>query len=89
MDYKIKIVQINMARTATANENLLENAQKEGIDVALLQEPYARYQRLAGLEIDPFRIILAPGIQQVGGYNVLHEAAIVVLNPAITVISRT
>jgi len=78
-EYKIKISQINMARTATANEDLLEYAQKERLDIALLQGPYVRYQILTGLEVDPFRIILAPGVQQAGGYNVLHGAAIVVL----------
>ncbi|KAF0728915.1 CCHC-type domain-containing protein [Aphis craccivora] len=77
-----------MARTATANEDLLEYALKEGIDIALLQEPYARYHKLAGFEVAPLRIILTPGVRQMGGYNVLHGAAIVIFNPALTVISR-
>jgi len=38
--HTIKIVQINTARTATANEDLLIYAQRERIDVALIQEPY-------------------------------------------------
>lgn len=87
--YKIKIAQINMARTATANEDLLEYALMEGIDIALLHEPYARYHKFAGLEVAPLRIILAPGVKQIGGNNILHGAAIVVFNPALTVLSRS
>lgn len=87
-DYIIKVAQINMARTSMANEDLLKFAQKEGIDIALLQEPYVRYGKVAGLEISPYRIILTPGTQQVGGHNILHGAAIIVFNPALTVMSR-
>jgi len=78
-----------MARTATANEDLLLYAQKEAIDIALLQEPYVRYSRLVGLEATPNRIILSPGVQRTGGKNLLHGAAIVVFNPALIVLSRT
>ncbi|CAI6377157.1 unnamed protein product [Macrosiphum euphorbiae] len=77
-----------MARTATANNDLLEYAQKEGLDLALLQEPYARYGRITGLETAPFRIIISPGTKQEGGHNILHGAAIVIFNPALTVLAR-
>ncbi|KAE9543565.1 hypothetical protein AGLY_002365 [Aphis glycines] len=87
-DNSITIVQVNMARTATANEDLLLYAQKERIDVALLQEPYVRYGRLVGLETSPIRIILSPGVQQKGGRNILHGAAIVIFNPTITALAR-
>jgi len=86
--HKLKVVQINLARTATANEDLLIYAQKENIDLALVQEPYVRYGRLVGLEVSPNRIILSPGVHQRGGTNVLHGAAIVVFNPALTVLAR-
>jgi len=86
--YTIRIVQINTARTATANEDLLRYAQKEKIDVALMQVPYVRRGRLVGLETSPIRIILSPGVQQRGAQNILHGAAIVVFIPALTVLSR-
>jgi hypothetical protein len=86
--HKIRIVQINTARTATANEDLLRYAQKEKIDVALMQEPYVRRGRLVGLETSPIRIILSPGVQQRGAQNILHGAAIIVFNPALNVLSR-
>jgi len=87
-EHKIKLVQVNMARTATANEDLLLYAQREKVDVALLQEPYVRYGRLVGLEATPIRIILAPGVRNRGGHNIFHGAAIVVFNPALTVLAR-
>ena len=86
--YTIRIAQINTARTATANEDLLLYAQRERIDVALMQEPYVRRGRLVGLEASPIRIILSPGVQQRGAQNILHGAAIVVFNPALTVLAR-
>jgi len=87
-NHTIKIVQINTARTATANEDLLIYAQREKIDIALMQEPYVRRGRLIGLEASPIRIILSPGVQQRGAKNILHGAAIVIFNPAITVLAR-
>lgn len=86
--HTIRIAQVNMARTATANEDLLLYAQTQKVDVALLQEPYIRYGRLVGLETSPIRIILAPGVRNRRGHNILHGAAIVVFNPALTVLAR-
>jgi len=40
------------------------------------------------LEATPIRIIVSPGVQQRGAHNILHGAAIVVLNPALTVLAR-
>jgi len=85
---EIRIAQVNMARTAIANEDLLYYAGENNIDLALIQEPYTRYGRLVGLEASPNRIILSPGIKQRGGNNILHGAAIVVFNPAISVLAR-
>lgn len=62
-DQSIKLVQVNMARAGTANEDLLLYVQKEKVDVALLQESYVRYGRLVGLEFIPIRIILSPRVQ--------------------------
>ncbi|KAE9523198.1 hypothetical protein AGLY_016431 [Aphis glycines] len=84
----LKIVQAIMARTATANEDLLLYAQREKVDVALLQEPYVRYGRLVGLEASLIRIILAPGFRNRRGHNIIHGATIVVFNPALAVLAR-
>jgi len=35
-----------------------------------------------------FRIILTPGVKKKGGNNVLHGAAIIIFNPALTVLAR-
>ena len=87
-EYNIIIAQINMARTAIANEDLLRYAQQESIDVALIQEPYTRYGSLVGLDVAPIRRILSPGVKQRGGHNILRGAAIVIFNPALTVLAR-
>jgi len=87
-NHKIRIAQVNTARTATANEDILRYAQREKIDVVLMQEPYVRRGRLVGLETSPIRIILSPGVQQRGAQSILHGAAIVVFNLALTVLAR-
>jgi hypothetical protein len=45
---KIKIIQVNMAKTATASEDLLTYARNEKVDITLIQEPYVRYGKLIG-----------------------------------------
>lgn len=41
-DGTLRIVQLNMDRSAAVNDQLLEIAKTRKLDVALLQEPYTR-----------------------------------------------
>lgn len=58
------------------------------MDIALLQEPYTRYDRLVGLEADPNRILLSKGERRPGAHSPVYGAAIVVFNPGIRVQAR-
>lgn len=50
-----------MGRTAAANDQLLLIAQENGIDIALVQEPYTNRSKLSGLEVHPYRCIVSSG----------------------------
>jgi len=43
------VLQINFHRSRTATDNLMELIEKEGIDVAFIQEPYTAHNRVAGI----------------------------------------
>jgi hypothetical protein len=45
----IKCHQINLQHSRTATDNLMELIEKEGIDVAFIQEPYTVHNRVAGI----------------------------------------
>ena len=45
----IKCYQINLQHSRTATDNLMELIEKEGIDVAFIQEPYTVHNRGAGI----------------------------------------
>lgn len=45
----IKCYQINLQHSRTAMDNLMELIEKEGIDVAFIQEPYIVYNRMVGI----------------------------------------
>ena len=45
----IKCYQISLQPSRTATDNLMELIEKEGIDVAFIQEPYIVYNRVAGI----------------------------------------
>jgi hypothetical protein len=38
-----------MQHSKTATDNLMELIEKEGIDVAFIQEPYTTHNRVAGI----------------------------------------
>jgi hypothetical protein len=45
----IKCYQINLQHSRTATDNLMELMEKEGIDVAFIQEPYILDNRVVGI----------------------------------------
>ena len=45
----IKCYQINLQHSKTGTENLMQLIEKEGIDVAFIQEPYTTHNRGAGI----------------------------------------
>jgi hypothetical protein len=45
----IKCYEINLQHSRTAADNLMELIEKEGIDVAFMQEPYTVHNRAAGI----------------------------------------
>jgi hypothetical protein len=45
----IKCYQINLQHSKTATDNLMELIEKEGKDVAFIQEPYTTHNRVAGI----------------------------------------
>lgn len=79
----LKIVQINMGRTATAIDLLLKYCLENKIDIALLQEPYTNRDRMIGFETKPLRSYLSkPTVRQGNNCNV-YGAAVIIFNPAI------
>jgi len=55
-DRKIKFVQINLARSLLASDDLFRFCLMNQIDVAMVQEPYSRRRVLTNLEYDGVRI---------------------------------
>jgi hypothetical protein len=45
----IKCHQINLQHSRTATDNVMELIEKEGIDVAFIQEPYTVHDRVVGI----------------------------------------
>jgi hypothetical protein len=45
----IKCYQINLQHSKTGTDNLMELIEKEGINVAFIQEPYTIHNRVAGI----------------------------------------
>jgi len=45
----IKCYRINLQHSRTATDNLMELIEKEGIDLAFIQEPYTVHNRVVGI----------------------------------------
>lgn len=84
----IKLLQLNMGRTSVVNDQLLSYVQTNGIDIALLQEPYTRRGKLVGLDARPLRCILSLGAYPAGSNQIQHGSCIVIFNPNLVVSAR-
>jgi hypothetical protein len=82
-EVKLKIAQINLARSMAASDDLYRYSLLHGIDIAIVQEPYTRGGKLVNLEYDSTRV--AKSIP-----NVQHGvwAAIIVFNPNLNIIAK-
>lgn len=77
----LRIFQINAARDATVNAELLAYCHDNNIDILLKQEPYTRNNILVGLECSPYRvIILRGGAITTGRQSITTWSAIMVIN---------
>lgn len=78
----LNIIQINMARSAAVNDQVLDYCLRNSIDIALLQEPYTNRGKLTGFEVQPMRCFLSKGSPRRGQPRYIdYGAAIVVFNP--------
>jgi hypothetical protein len=55
----IKCYQINLQHSRIATDNIMELIEKEGIDVAFIQEPYTVHNRVVGIT-KKYRIFTSP-----------------------------
>lgn len=81
---KLKIVQINLARSLTACDELLKYFENGKSDIAYVQKPYNRRGQLDLFESHPIRIINHPR-------TVCTQiwAAIIVFNPELDILAKS
>lgn len=84
---KIRIAQLNMARSQAVSDQALVYCQNERIDILLAQEPYTRYGKMPPFETAPYRVILKEGNRTGERQSASTWSSIVILNPAIVVLS--
>jgi hypothetical protein len=86
----IKIIQLNMGRSASVSDQLLKFCLDKRVDIALLQEPYTNRGRLTGFEMHPLRTFLCKGSPRRGQEKRMDfGAAIVVFNPTLRLFQST
>lgn len=83
----LSIVQLNMGRNSAVNLELNQYCVSQGVDVALVQEPYTNRGRLVDLHAST-RFSLSKGERRAGNNSTIHGAAIVVFNRGLQVIFR-
>lgn len=85
----LKIVQLNMSRASAVSDQLLAYCQEEGVDIALVQEPYTNRGKLSGFEVAPIRCYLSKGSRRRGAPKYRdYGAAIIVFNQDLVVAAR-
>jgi len=75
-----KIVQINLARSMAASDDLYKYCVSNKVDIALIQEPYTRRSKLINLEYS--------GIRTAKSKTIYYWAAIVIFNYSPDIISK-